>query len=63
MTDEWTRIADLLIRRELFLLDEKRALHLLSFRPVYWTATDVKVGTICVHVLSNARTLETPIKL
>jgi hypothetical protein len=58
--DERTRTADLLITRELFLLDEKRALHLLSFRPVYWTATNVKVGTICVRVLSNARIYRSP---
>ena len=35
-------------------------MRLLGSRPVYWTATKVKVGTIGVDVLSNSRKLETP---
>jgi hypothetical protein len=53
--DERTRTACLLITSALFLLDEQPALDHLGLRPVYWTATKVKVGTICVHVLSNSR--------
>jgi hypothetical protein len=53
--DERTRTAFLLITSALFLLDEQPALDHLGLRPVYWTATKVKVGTICVHVLSNSR--------
>ncbi len=61
--DERTRTADLLITRELFLLDEQPALHYLGLRLLYWTATKVKVGTICAYVLSNFRELEEPITI
>ena len=61
--EERTRTAYLLITRELFLLDEKPPLHLLGLRPVYWTATKVKVGTICVYVVANSRKLEAPTKI
>ena len=44
----------------LFLVDEKRALYLLDLRRVYWTATNVKVDTICVHVVANSREFENP---
>jgi hypothetical protein len=59
--DERTRTADLEAPYErAVLLDEQPALAHLGLRLVYWTATKVKVSTICVHVLSNSRRLETP---
>jgi hypothetical protein len=39
-------------------LDEPPELHHLILRLTYWTAT--KVGTICVHVISNTRESFTP---
>ena len=39
----------LLITSELSLLDENHALHHVDLRSIYWTATKVKVGTICVY--------------
>jgi hypothetical protein len=58
--DERTRTADLLITSELFLLDEQPILHHLGLRRVYWTVTNVKVGTTCVGVLSNSRESDSP---
>jgi hypothetical protein len=36
---------------ELFLLEKQPAPHFLGLRPIYWTATKVKVSTICGSVL------------
>jgi hypothetical protein len=47
---------------ELFLLEEQPAPHFLGLRLIYWSATKVKVGTMCVHVLSNTSEHKIPIR-
>jgi hypothetical protein len=61
--DEGTRTPGLLITSELFLLDEQPPPHFLSLRSVNWTAAKVKVGTICVHLVSDTKKLEEPITI
>ena len=60
--DERTRTAFLLTTSELFLLEEQPAPHFLGLRPIYWSATKVKVGTICGYVLSNISRHKVPIR-
>ena len=52
--DERTRTADLLITSELILLVEQSTLHQLGLERIYRTVTTVKVGTICVDLVSNS---------
>ena len=47
---------------ELFLLEEQPAPQFLGLRLIYWTATKVKAGTMCVHVLSNTSGHKIPIR-
>jgi len=59
--DERTRTADLIsLRVSSFPRAEQPAPRFLSLRPVYWTVTNVKVGTNCVSVLSNSRIYPPP---